>query len=88
MKETWVQSLVQEDPTYHSNKAYVLQLLTLYSRALGLQLLSPHATTPRTRPPRACAPQQKKPSTTELPLLTTARENPPQQQRPSTAKNK
>ena len=45
-----------------STKARVPQLLSLRSRAHEPQLLSPFATTTETRAPRACAPQQEKPS--------------------------
>ena len=42
MQGTWVQSLVQEDPTLPlSNWASVSQLLSLRSRASELQLLKP-----------------------------------------------
>ena len=37
------------------------QLLSLYSKARELQLLSPCAATTEARAPRACAPQQEKP---------------------------
>ena len=37
------------------------QLLSLWSRAQELQLLSPSATTTEAQCPGACAPQQKKP---------------------------
>ena len=42
MQGTWVQSLVQEDPTLPlSNRASVSQLLSLRSRASELKLLKP-----------------------------------------------
>ena len=64
MLETWVPSLVQsqEDPTCHrTTKAHEPQLLSLCSRAWGLQLPSPRTAITEARPPRARAPQQEKP---------------------------
>ena len=52
MQETWVRSLVREDPTGQgASLARGPQLLSLCSRARALKSLSP----------QACAPQQKKP---------------------------
>ena len=50
MQGTWVQALVQEDPTCRGATKSV---------ATKPQLLSPSATTTEARAPRACAPQQK-----------------------------
>ena len=44
-----------------SNKAHVPQLLSLYSRALELQQLSPCSAGAKASTPKACAPQQEKP---------------------------
>ena len=56
MQGTWVRALVQEDSHMpQSNWARAPQLLTLRSRALELQLLSPHTTTTEAWVPRAGA---------------------------------
>ena len=52
-----------------SNEARVPQLLSLRSRAREPQLLSPWATTTEARVPRACAPQQEKPTQWEAHAL-------------------
>ena len=70
------------------------QLLSLWSRAQELQLLSPSATTTEAQGPEACAPQQKKAtairrlrnSMKSSPPLAATTEKPPQQQRPSKPK--
>ena len=60
MQETWVWSLVWEDPTFRGATKPETQLSSLCSRAQKLQLLCPHAATTESKHPRACAPQQEK----------------------------
>ena len=79
--------LVWEDPTCHGATSPCATVLSLCSRAQEPQLLSQAL--------RACAPKQGKapqrsPHTAEReePLPAASRESLPQQQRPSTAKNK
>ena len=59
---TQVRALVREDPTCCGATTYVPQLLSLRSRAVMSQLLSPRAATTEALMPRARAPQQEKPS--------------------------
>ena len=61
MQGTWVQALVQEDPTCCGAAKPVPQLLSLCSRAREPQLMSPRDTTTEACAPRAGAPQQEKP---------------------------
>ena len=61
-QETWVRSLVREDPTCRrATKPVHQKLLSLCSRACEPQLLSSHATTTEAHAPRARALQQEKP---------------------------
>ena len=85
MQETQVRSLILEDPTCHrATKLYDPQLLSLLSRAQEPQLLKPMS--PRAQAPRQEKPLQRQDITREQPLLTTTREQPTQQQRPSSQK--
>ena len=69
MQETWVQALVQEDPTCrratnpmrHNYWACALEPMSHNYWAHKPQLLSPCATTTEARTPTAQAPQQEKP---------------------------
>ena len=62
MQATWIQALVQEDPTCRgATNACAPQLLSLCSRANEPQLLSLCATATEVHVPRAHAPQQVKP---------------------------
>ena len=94
MQGTWVQALVQEDPTCHrATKPCAPQLLSLRSRAREPQLLNPQAATTEACAPRVRAPQQEKPLQWEAhtpqwraaPLEAT-RESPCAATRPNTAK--
>ena len=64
IRETWVLSLIQEDPMFcgSANQPHVPQLLGLCSRAQEPQLLSPPAATAEARAPGAPAPRQEKPA--------------------------
>ena len=64
VQETWVLSLIQEDPMFcgSANRPRVPQPLSLCSRAQEPQLLSPPATTAEARAPGTPPPRQEKPA--------------------------
>ena len=98
MQETWDQSLTQEDPTCHgpTKAMHPPQLLIPCAKAWEPQLLAHMPQLPKPVHPRARDPQQEKPpsmrspcnATQEQALLAETREEPVQQQRPSTARSK
>ena len=62
VQETWVQSLVWEDPTNRGAARHLCATtISLYSRTQETQLLSPRATTTEAAHPRAHAPQERQP---------------------------
>ena len=79
MQETWVWSLIQEDPTCHEQ-------LSPCATPMKPVLQSPRASTTEPTCPRTCS-NTREAATVRSPLTTT-REKPTQQWRSSTASNK
>ena len=96
MQETWVRSLIREDPTCcratkpvrHSRRAGALEPGSCNYGALALDIRGPSALEPRLRSKKTTTTRSPSTATGEWPLLPAAREKAKQQRRLSTVKTK